>query len=117
MRFIIITLIIAVATLGVQLVLPWWSLALVAFVIGYLSNLNWLGAFGAGLLGAGGLWFAYALYLNMANESLLATKLGPMFFGLQPLLLVLLSALIAGLVGGFATLGGRNLKGLLAKGE
>ncbi len=115
MRFLIITLAIALVSIVVQFFLPWWSLAFVAFIIGYLSNLTGWAAFGAGLLGAGGVWFAYAMWLNIGNESLLANKIGPMFFIPEPLLLVVVSAGIAGLVGALAAAGGRNLRGLLAK--
>jgi len=116
MKFILTTLAIAAASAIVQLFLPWWSLAFVAFIIGYLSKLNGWAAFAAGLLGAGSVWFVYALWLNMGNESLLATKIGVMFGGLPPLALVMVAAVIAGLVGALASAGGRNLKTMLAKG-
>ena len=117
MRFLIVTLIVAVATFVIQLVLPWWSLGLVAFIVGYLSNLSGWGAFGAGLLGAGGTWFIYAMWLNMANESLLASKIGVLFSVPEPLLLVLIAALMAGLVGAFACASGSNLRDVLGRKE
>lgn len=114
MRFLIITLIIAAATFGVQLVLPWWSLAIVAFIVGYLSNLSGWGAWGAGLLGCSGVWFFYALWFDVANQSLLSAKLGAMFGVPYPLLLALAAGVVAGLIGSLATLGGRNLRQALA---
>lgn len=115
MKFIIITLAIAVVGFAVQMVLPWWSLAIVAFAIGFISNLNFFAALAAGFLGSGGVWAAYALMLNNANESKLASKIGALFTIPEPLLLIAIAALIAGLVGGFAAAGGRGLKQMLAK--
>ncbi len=114
MKFIIITLAIAVVGFGVQLVLPWWSLALVAFIIGFISNLRFMAAFAAGLLGSGSVWAAYALMLNNANESMLANKIGQLFTIPEPMLLIVISALIAGILGGLAAAGGRGLKQMIA---
>ncbi|CAN5393357.1 hypothetical protein BH09BAC1_BH09BAC1_24530 [soil metagenome] len=115
MRFLIITIAIAVVSFGIQFFLPWWSLAFVAFIIGYLSNLSGWAAFGAGLLGAGGVWFTYAMWLNVGNEYLLTAKIAPMFSLPDPILLVVISGAIAGLLGALAASGGRNLRVLLAK--
>jgi hypothetical protein len=115
MKFIFATLAIAVLGFGVQLVLPWWSLALVAFLIGFVSNLSGWAALAAGFLGSGSVWALYALMLNTGNDSLLAHKMAALFgVPSSALLLVAISALIAALLGGFAAAGGRNLKQLVA---
>lgn len=115
MKFIIITLAIAIVGFAVQLVLPWWSLAFVAFLIGFVSNLSGWAAFAAGLLGSGGVWAVYALSLNHANSSMLAHKMAVLFgLPVSAMLMVGVAALIAALLGGFAAASGRNLKKLVA---
>ncbi len=114
MKFIIVTLAIAAVAFGVQLVLPWWSLALVAFLIGFVSNLSGWAALAAGFLGSGSVWALYAFLLNSGNNSLLSHKMAALFgVPSSALLMVPISALIAALLGGFAAAGGRNLKQLV----
>jgi hypothetical protein len=115
MKFIFATLAIAVVAFGVQLVLPWWSLALVAFLIGFVSNLSGWAALAAGFLGSGSVWALYAFLLNSGNDSLLSHKMAALFgVPSSALLMVAISALVAALLGGFAAAGGRNLKQLVA---
>jgi hypothetical protein len=115
MKFILTTLAIAVLGFGVQLVLPWWSLALVAFLIGFVSNLSGWAALASGFLGSGAVWALFAFMLNSGNNSLLVHKMATLFGAPSSALLMIgVSALIAALLGGFAAAGGRNLKQLVA---
>ncbi|GAB4411080.1 MAG: hypothetical protein OHK0039_15930 [Bacteroidia bacterium] len=96
----------------------------VAFVVGWmLSERRRKRAFGkqpapprsflAGFLALFLLWGGLAFRLNAANASLLAGKMGAMFLPelpiSAPLALILLTASIGGLLGGFATLSGNLL--------
>jgi hypothetical protein len=88
------------------LFLPWWTIAIIAFIVGfYLSSSNtvsFFSAFFALML----LWSGYALVLDIQNQSILSSKLAQLFSLPHPLLIVLVSGFISGLVAGFASLTG-----------
>lgn len=115
MRTIITTLSIAIAGFVVQLFLPWWSLAIVAFLIGVSTDLNKSKIFLSGLVGSALVWGLYALYIHTSTEAILSNKMAGIFGLDQAWLLVLISALVAGILGGMASLSGRSLRLLIQK--
>ena len=91
-----------------QQFLPWYFIAIVAFVVGYLIKQSALTAFVAGFVAIFLLWVTYAAVLSHANNDLLAHKVATLI----PLkgnvsLLLLVTGTIGGLVSGFAALSGR----------
>lgn len=92
--------------------LPWWSIALVAFLIAALVPQSLGRSFLGGFLGIFLLWSLVAFWIDIKNESLLSSKVAALFpLGGSSILLVLVTALIGALVGGFAALGGAALRG------
>jgi hypothetical protein len=90
-----------------QLVLPWWSLALVAFLVGLGLALSGGAAFGIGFGGAALSWLLPAVWLNEGNNGLLAHRVAQLLpLGGSAAALVLVTAVLAGLVGGLAALAG-----------
>lgn len=83
-----------------QYFLPWWSLPLLAFLLALGFHLKPAQAFLAGFLGAALMWGGYAGYLNVLNDSILAARMGGLFGGLGPGMMVLLTACFGGLFGG-----------------
>lgn len=100
--------VIAIALLGgiMELFLPWWSLAIAAFICGWIFESNGWQSFFAGLIGAGLLWFGYAYYLDASTNSILTMKVAAIFPTKTIGLLILVTSVIGGLVGGFASLSG-----------
>lgn len=107
MKFLIQFIAIAVVAYILELFMPWWCIAIVAFAAGFAlkSNANFL----AGLLGIGLLWFIQAWLLDFTGSAPLAERVAAIFSLSQPLLL-LVTSLIGGLVGGFAAMSGAALK-------
>lgn len=107
MKFLFQLLFIAIGSFVIQLFLPWWSIAIIAFAAGYLikSSQNFL----AGFLGIALLWALYALWLDQNGAAPLADRVAGILSISKPLLFVL-TALIGGLVAGFACLSGSILK-------
>ncbi|MBF9236165.1 hypothetical protein I2I05_02040 [Hymenobacter sp. BT683] len=104
-------LLILVLAAAVQLDLPWWSLAVVAFGVGLLLAPSGWVAFGAGFGGAGLSWLLPAAWLSYQNEGLLAGRVAQLLpLGGSPVALLLVTALVAGLVGGMAALAGTWLR-------
>jgi cell division protein FtsX len=88
--------------------LPWYIIAVVAFIAGYFIKQSAASAFGAGFVAIFLLWVSYAFVLSHANNDLLAHKVAlllPMKGHVSILLLV--TGIIGGLVSGCAALSGR----------
>jgi uncharacterized membrane protein (Fun14 family) len=106
----------ALAAAMVQLFLPWWSIAVVGVVIGYVFDNTPGWAFLAGLLAIGLLWLTYAGWLDVQNNALLSGKVAQLFPSAKMGMLYLLTALAGGVTGGFATMTGALLQKALKKG-
>jgi hypothetical protein len=92
---------------AVQLDLPWWSLAVVAFVVGLAIAPSGRVAFWAGFAGAGLSWVLPATWLSQQNDWLLAGRVARLLpLGGSQVALVLVTLVVAGLVGGLAALSG-----------
>jgi hypothetical protein len=104
----ILVLVLAAAA---QLLLPWWSLAVVAFLVGAALARTGKHAFWAGFGGAALSWLLPAVWLNMRNDGLLAHRVAQLLpLGGSPALLLLVTALVSGLAGGLAGLAGAWLR-------
>ncbi len=91
---------------ALQLVLPWWILVVVSFVLAF-----WLAhkAGAAFLAGFGGIalgWLGLSLFYHLRNDGLLTSRVATLFTLPQPWLLLLVTAIVGGLVGGLAALTG-----------
>ena len=106
MKFILY--IIAIILLGYvcHIFLPWWSIVVVAFIIGTLTKESGIRAFTIGFLSVALLWGIYATIINSQNDSILANRMGELLGDTSPMSLILITALVGGLVGGLGTLTG-----------
>ncbi|MCZ8214945.1 MAG: hypothetical protein O9262_01835 [Cyclobacteriaceae bacterium] len=107
MKFLVQLLFIVAGSFLIQLFLPWWSIAIVAFAGGFLfkSSQNFL----AGFLSLALLWGLYAFWIDLGGAAPLADRVAGISSISKPLLFVL-TAVVGGLVGGFAALSGSILK-------
>ncbi|MDB5264134.1 MAG: hypothetical protein JWQ14_3417 [Adhaeribacter sp.] len=111
MRLFLLLLLLSIL---LQWVLPWWILAVVAFVLAFWlahrgGEAFWAG-FGAIALG----WLALSLFFHVRNDGLLTSRVATLFTLPQPWLLLLITALLGGLVGGVAALTGYFFRRALA---
>lgn len=108
-NFFLSILLTAVLSALLQTFLPWWTIAIGAFVVAYFLQQKTGLAFVSGFLAVFILWIGYAYFLSSANDHLLAAKITELLKALTQgsvLGLYLLTGLIGGLVGGFAALSG-----------
>ena len=110
MKFLFQTIAIFGVAYFMELLAPWYSIAIVAFIFGYLLRSN--ASFLAGFLAIALLWLFKMWMIDMdAPESLnLADAVSKIFPLKSKSLLFLVTALIGGLVGGFAAMTGALLK-------
>jgi hypothetical protein len=106
MKFLVQLLITIFVCFVVQYFLPWWTMAIGAFAVGYACRNKGYVSFFAGLLGTGMLWLGMAYYIDATTHSILTSKINR----LLPVNAIVLTALVGGLVGGFASLTGALLR-------
>lgn len=99
-----------------NLVLPWWSVAIPGIVLGYMFDKSPAASFGMGFLGVFLLWGVQAGWTHYANNGILGNRIAEMLSIGSPLLLILATAIIGGLVSGLAVMTGslltRNYKNM-----
>ncbi|HEX8656238.1 MAG TPA: hypothetical protein VF690_01815 [Hymenobacter sp.] len=104
--WLLLVLVLGLAVV-VQLVLPWWSMAAVAFGVGFGLARTGRAAFWAGFGGAGLSWLLPAAWLSHQNNGLLAQRVAQLLpLGGSAGALVVVAGVVAGLVGGLAALAG-----------
>ena len=102
------TIIIAVLSAVAQFFLPWWIIAPIAFAVCFWQSHTAGKAFLEGTVSVTLVWAAYVGFLNIQNQGALAARMGELLFKTpnNPGLLLTLTPLIGGLVGGVAGLAG-----------
>ena len=110
MKFFLATILTALLSFIAGLFLPWWSIAVIAFVIGLSVQQSIGKSFMAGFFGVFILWATVALWIDVKNENILSHKIAQLFpLGGSSALLILVTAFIGALVGGFAAMSGASL--------
>ena len=107
MKFIISLVLTALLGFALCLFLPWWSIAIAAFIVAVaIHQVPWK-AFVTGFLALFLLWSIMSWAISASNNHLLAGKVAIIILKQDSVvLLVLITGLIGGLVGGFAALSG-----------
>lgn len=110
MRFILSVLLIAVLSFIAGIYLPWWSIAIISFLVALLLNQSLGKSFLAGFLGIFLLWSIIAVWIDLKNQSILSLKVAELFpLAGSNILLILVTALVGSTVAGFAALSGSSL--------
>lgn len=103
-------LFILIISLVLQLFLPWWIIAIVAFTLSWWRSRSGGHAFGHSFMAIFLLWVAAGLFRSIPNENILANRIGEMLT--LPLsetnwiLVLLITGIIGGLVAAFAGMAG-----------
>ncbi|MBV9961408.1 MAG: hypothetical protein JO072_04105 [Parafilimonas sp.] len=105
MKFVVVVLLTALLGYAAPLYFTWWSFAVCSFIIALFIHQKPFVAFIATFLGLFLLWVIMEMIIDNANNHLLSQKIAT----LLPLqdssaLLILITALIGGLISGFAGL-------------
>ncbi len=106
-RFIFQTLLVVLLGYFSHYIIPyWWGImaaAALATIIIYGKSLS---SFMAGFLGIGVLWFLLAQSLGSANQSLLSEKVAAILGLSTSFQLILITAFVGAIIGGFSALTG-----------
>lgn len=103
MRLFISILLIALLSYAAEFYFAWWMIALVAFLVALFAGLKPAGAFVAGFTGIALLWLCVAAMHDLPNNHILSQRMADVIFKTpNHALLLILTVLIGGLVGGMA---------------
>lgn len=97
----------------ITLFLPWWGIIIPCLIFGAWLIEHAGKAFLIGFVGGGLAWFLQALYIDIANESILSTRIAEMMEVGSHWMILLATFLIAAILSGFATLTGYLFKAVL----
>tara|TARA_R100001143_G_scaffold63387_1_gene70112 strand:- start:51045 stop:51401 length:357 start_codon:yes stop_codon:yes gene_type:complete len=92
------------------LFLPWWGVLIPTFIIGLWLLKGPFNAFLIGFLGAGSAWFIQALYIHIANDGILSSRIADMMGVGSPWIVLLITFAVGALAGGVGALTGYLLK-------
>lgn len=90
--------------------LPWWSIAIVCFVVVFINGGSIFQNFMAGFLGIFILWLLHAFIIDFQNNSILSEQIAELFTLPNTLALMLVTALVGGIVGGISSISGSLLR-------
>ena len=111
MKFFISFILTILLSFAACLFLPWWSIAMAAFVVAALIPQKPGKAFLTGFIALFLLWGGLSYWLSNNNDHILAHKVSQLILKMDnPYLLILATALIGALVAGFAALAGSYLR-------
>jgi len=111
MKFFVSLILTAFLSFAACLYLPWWSIAIVAFLVAALIPQRPGKAFLAGFIALFLLWGGLSFWLSTRNDHILAHKISLVVLKIDsPYFLIACCALIGGLVAGMAALTGSFLR-------
>jgi hypothetical protein len=103
---LLLFLVIALLSFVLQLFMPWWIIAIVAFGAALWKATNGSSAFWSGFLAIMAVWLLMATFTHIRTEGILTSRIAALFSLPASFLLIIVTALIGGLVGGIAALSG-----------
>jgi len=112
MKFLIAAILTALLSFIAGLYIPlWWFFAVVALIVALLIHQRAGRAFFAGFLGLFFLWFILAFWMDISNDGMLSVRIASLLpLGGSKWTLMIITAMIGGLIAGFAAMSGSYLR-------
>lgn len=111
MKFIVSVVLTGLLSFAAGMYLPWWSLAVAAFIVSALIPQKPWKAWLSGFLALFLLWGVLAAWIDMKNQHILSQKMAQIFpVGGSYVLLILVTALVAAIVAGLGALTGSYVR-------
>ena len=111
MKFFISLILTILLSFAMCLFLPWWSIAIAAFIVAALIPQKPFKSFLTGFVALFLLWGGLSFWMSNNNDHVLAHKVSQLILKMDsPVVLVLATALVGALVAGFAALAGSYLR-------
>jgi hypothetical protein len=114
LKYIVCIFLTALLSFALCLYLPWWGVALAAFIVAALIPQRPFLSFLSSFLGVFLLWELLAWWIDNKNGSILSQKISQvMQLGGSTGLLILITSVVGSLVAGFAALCGAYLRSFI----
>ena len=111
MKLFISLILTVLLSFAACLFLPWWSIAIAAFVVAALIPQKPFKAFLTGFIALFLLWGGLSFWMSNNNDHILAHKVSQLILKMDnPYLLILATALIGAIVASFAALAGSYMR-------
>ena len=109
-RFLLSVILIAVLSAVAEQWLPWWTIAVVCFIVALVANQRPGKAFLMGFMGIAIFWLVDCTMHDIANEHILATRMAALFKLSNYALFIVVTVFVGGLVGGLSAWAGALLR-------
>lgn len=110
MKPTITTILILLLSFCACLYFPWWTIAIVAFIVSALIPQRPWVSFLSGFIALFLLWGGLSVWISSNNDHILAHRVSKLILPVDsPVLLILLTAVIGGLIAGLGSLTGSFL--------
>jgi len=111
MKIAVTILLTIILSFAAGLYLPWQSMALVSFLMAVFMHQKPGMAYLTGFVSMFLLWTLLAWWIDAQNDHILSARMATLFpLGGSSLLLILVTGLVAGIIGGLAALTGSYLR-------
>ena len=111
MKFLAALILTALLSFIAGLYLPWWGIAIAAFIVALLVHQKAVKAFASAFSALLLVWGGFAFWIDRENESILSARIGELLgIGNNAFLLILITGVVGGLVAGFAAMSGSFLR-------
>ena len=102
----ILALLIAITAWLLSLFLPWWSVFIPGLILGAILGRSGGYSFLWGFAGIATLWLIQTLFIHFGNDGILTTRIADLFSLPSGWLVILITVLIGGFIGGLTSLTG-----------
>ncbi|MCU0317869.1 MAG: hypothetical protein MUC61_00815 [Amoebophilaceae bacterium] len=117
MKFLIQVFLTILMSYVAEQFLPWWTIGVCAAIVAMFLPLNGVTAYLGGFTAISLLWMVTATLIDVRTNAVLSTKVAPLLGFQSTTLLVVLTGLVGGIVGGLGALSGQKLRVLLTQEE
>jgi hypothetical protein len=113
-KYILSIVVTALLSFVTGLYMPWWSIAIAAFLVSAAIPQKPAFSFLSGFLGVFLLWEVLAWWIDNKNNGILSQKISVILpLGGSTILLIVVTSVIGGLAAGFAALAGTYMRRLI----
>jgi hypothetical protein len=114
LKYILSIVVTGLVAFVIGLYLPWWGIAIAAFLVSAAVPQKPAFSFLSGFLGIFLLWEVLAWWIDNKNNGILSQKIASVLpLGGSSVLLIVITSIIGGLVAGFAALAGTYMRRLI----